>query len=53
MLTRTSHRVTEVVDKMCLPAVVRLSRSFWDDARNVTEEATLHFAFEATRSQWQ
>jgi Ran GTPase-activating protein (RanGAP) involved in mRNA processing and transport len=33
MLTRTSNRVKEVVDKMRLPAVVRLSRSFWDDAR--------------------
>jgi hypothetical protein len=28
--------VEEAVDKMCLPAVVRLSRSFWDDARNDT-----------------
>jgi hypothetical protein len=31
MLRRTSKRVKEVVDKMRLPAVVRLSRSFWDD----------------------
>jgi hypothetical protein len=45
MLTRTSKRVKEVVDKMRLPAVVRLSRSFWDDARNGTEEAKLHFVF--------
>ncbi len=30
-LRRTSKRVKEVVDKMHLPAVVRLSRSFWDD----------------------
>jgi Ran GTPase-activating protein (RanGAP) involved in mRNA processing and transport len=29
MLRRTSKRVKEVVDKMRLPAVVRLSRSFW------------------------
>jgi hypothetical protein len=36
MLRRTSKRVKEVVDKMCLPAVVRLSRSFWNDARNGT-----------------
>jgi Ran GTPase-activating protein (RanGAP) involved in mRNA processing and transport len=36
MLRRTSKRVKEVVDKMLLPAVVRLSRSFWDDARNGT-----------------
>ncbi len=34
MLRRTSKRVKEVVDK--LPAVVRLSRSFWNDARNGT-----------------
>jgi hypothetical protein len=38
MLRRTSKRVKEVVDKMRLPAVVRLSRSFWGDARNGTEE---------------
>jgi hypothetical protein len=36
MLRRTSKRVKEVVDKMRLPAVVRLSRSFWGDARNGT-----------------
>ena len=35
-LRRTSKIVEEVVDKMCLPAVVRLSRSFWDDTRNGT-----------------
>jgi hypothetical protein len=29
MLRRTSKRVKEAVDKMRLPAVVRLSRSFW------------------------
>ena len=34
MLRRTSKRVKEAVDKMRLPAVVRLSRSFWADARN-------------------
>jgi hypothetical protein len=38
MLRRTSKRVKEVVDKMRLPAVVRLSRSFWDDTRNDTEK---------------
>ena len=43
MLRRTSKRVKEVVDKMRLPAIVRLSRSFWDDARNGTEEAKLQF----------
>ena len=36
MLSRTSKIVEEVVDKMRLPAVVRLSRSFWGDARNGT-----------------
>ena len=36
ILRRTSNRVKEVVDKMLLPAVVRLSRGFWDDARNST-----------------
>ncbi len=34
MLRRTSKGVQEVVHKMRLPAVIRLSRSFWDDARN-------------------
>jgi len=33
MLRRTSKRVKEELDKMRLPAVVCLSRSFWDDAR--------------------
>jgi hypothetical protein len=36
MLRRTSKGVKEAVDKMCLPAVVRWSRSFWDDACNGT-----------------
>jgi Ran GTPase-activating protein (RanGAP) involved in mRNA processing and transport len=45
MLSRTSKRVKEVVDKMLLPAVVRLSRSFWDDARNDTEKAKCQFVF--------
>jgi hypothetical protein len=34
MLRRTSKRVKEIVDKMRLPAVVRMSCSFWNDARN-------------------
>ena len=38
MLRRTSKKVKEAVDKMRLPAVVRLSRRFWDDARNGTGE---------------
>jgi hypothetical protein len=33
MLRRISKRVKEAVDKMRLPAGVRLSRSFWGDAR--------------------
>jgi hypothetical protein len=43
MLRRTSKRVKEVVDKMRLPAVVRLSRRFWDDARNGTAAQKLQF----------
>jgi hypothetical protein len=44
MLGRTSKRVKKVVDKMRLPAVVRLSRSF-RDARNGTKRAKLQFVF--------
>ena len=36
MLRMTSKTVKEVVDKMRLPTVVRLSLSFWGDARNGT-----------------
>ena len=43
MLRRTSKGVKEAVDKMCLPAVVRLSRSFWDDPRNCTAPEKLPF----------
>ncbi len=43
MLRMTSKSVKEVVDKMSLPAVVRLSRSFWDDARNGTAAEMLQF----------
>ena len=43
MLRRTSKRVKVVVNKMRLPAVVRLSRSFWDDAHNGTTTEKLHF----------
>jgi hypothetical protein len=43
MLRKTSKRVKEVVDKMRLPAVVRLSRSFWDNARNGTAAEKLQF----------
>jgi ubiquitin len=43
MLRMTSKRVKEAVDKMRLPAVVRLRRSFWDDARNGTAPEKLLF----------
>jgi hypothetical protein len=43
MLRRTSKGVKEVVDKMRLPAVVRLRRSFWADARNGTAAEKLKF----------
>jgi hypothetical protein len=45
MLRRTSKRVKEVVDKMLLPAVVRLSRSFWNDALNGTVAERLTHIF--------
>ena len=45
MLKKTSKRVKEVVDKMRLPAVIRLSRSFWDDARNGIAAEKLQFVF--------
>ncbi len=35
--------VKEVVDKMRLPAVVRLSRRFWGGARNITDAEKLQF----------
>ena len=41
MLRGTSNRIKEVVDKMRLPAVVRLCRSVWRDSRNGTEKAKL------------
>ena len=41
MLRRISKRVKEV--KIHLPAVVRLSRSFWDDAKNGTAAEKLQF----------
>ena len=43
MLRRTSKRVKEVVDKMHLPTIVRLRRSFWCDTRNGTEKAKIQF----------
>jgi hypothetical protein len=45
MLRRTSKRVKEIVDKMRLPAVIRLSRSFLGDARNGTASEKLEFVF--------
>jgi hypothetical protein len=54
MLRRTSKRVKEVVDKMRLPAVVRLSRSFWDDSRNGTGNAKRQFVLRqlAAMTSW-
>ena len=43
MLRRTSKRVKQVVDKMRLPVVVRLIRSFWTGARNDTAKAKRRF----------
>jgi len=46
ILRRTSKRVQEVVDKMHLLVVVRLSRtarSFWDDTHNDTEKTKIQF----------
>jgi len=43
MLRSTSKRIKDVVDKMLLPAVVRLSLRFWDDARNGTDKEKRHF----------
>ena len=43
MLRRTSKRAKEVVDKMHLPAVVRLSGNFWTDVRNVTTSEKIQF----------
>jgi len=55
MLRMTSKRVKEVVDKMRLLAVVRLSRSFWGDARNGTAAKKRHFVLRqlaAMTAQW-
>jgi hypothetical protein len=43
MMRKTSKRVKEVVDKMLLSVVVRLSRSFWDDIHNGTEKENCRF----------
>jgi hypothetical protein len=43
MLRRTSKRVKEIVDKMRLPAVVRLSRSCWGDTHNDTADEKRQF----------
>ncbi len=43
MPRRTSKRVKEVVEKMRLPAVVRLSWRFWRNARNGTATEKLQF----------
>ena len=38
MLRRTSKKVKDVVGTLLLPAVVHLSRDFWNDFRNGTRE---------------
>jgi hypothetical protein len=43
MLRRTSKRIKEEVDKMRLPAVVRLSMRFWAGDRNGTAAEKLQF----------
>ena len=43
ILRRRSKRVNKAVEKLHMPAVVRLSRSFWDDARNGTADEKLKF----------
>ena len=41
MLRMTSKTVKEVVDRVCPPAVVRLKRSFWNNASNGTVDEKL------------
>jgi hypothetical protein len=43
VLRRTSKRIKEVVDKVRLSAVVRLSRIFWEDSHNDTTAEKLQF----------
>ena len=43
MFKRTSNRIKEVVDKMLLSVVVRLSRTFLDDTRRGTAVVKIHF----------
>ncbi len=38
VMRRTSKRVKKVVDKMSLPDVSRLRRTFWEDTHNGKEE---------------
>jgi len=45
MLRRTAKSVKEAVDKMRLPAVVLLSRSFWDNALNDTAAEKVQIVF--------
>jgi len=46
MLRRTSKKVKKIVDKMRLPAVVRLSWSFWFDPDNGSKEEKHQFFHE-------
>ncbi len=43
MFRRTSKRVKEVVDKMCLSVVVCLNRTFWGDGHNDTVTEKMYF----------
>jgi hypothetical protein len=43
MLRRTSKRVEEAVDKMCLSTVVLMRTTFWGDARNGTTAEKIQF----------
>jgi hypothetical protein len=46
MLRRTSKSVKEIVDKMHLPVVVRLSWTFWGDDEHIGIQ--VRFCFEET-----
>ena len=49
MLRRTSKKVKDVVETLLLPAVVHLSRDFWNDFRNGTREEIILSSQQALR----
>ena len=49
MLRRTSKKVKDVVGTLLLPAVVHLSRDFWNDFRNGTREEIILSSQQALR----